>query len=752
MYNNLYRIKEKYAKTRINNQYTVLSSESESIVFNDQETIELLDFIDQNPVSKDQLIAQYPTKKSLSNLLITLHQLEKDGYITQSTSPFSNEQNAFWEELGFDPLKLSTVLSQKSIAIKTIGQASSDKFKSACIETGLQLSSNPYLTIILTTSYTAPELEAINQEAIKNQKTWVLVKLSGITPYVGPIFVPQKDDTACYTCLQHRLSLFNQENKLYQKLTLSQNQLHKPLINHPLTEQLSTTSAIMEIIKWLYDENSNTLENNLISIDIKNGQRTINSIVKRPQCSSCGDDSILLQHPKPIDIQQEPNTNLKLDGGYRTISPAITLSQYEHLISPITGIVRHLKSYYPVKDAPIYNFTSGRNLALQSTSLFWLNHHLRSGNGGKGKTAIQAKVGALCEGIERYCMVFPGKTHTIKSSFQKLKNAIHPNTCLLFSKQQYENRFNINSQCTKFHTLIPLYLSEDKEIDWTPVYNLTDQSFKYLPANYCYAQYPSEDEKNLYAYPDSNGCASGNTIEEAILQGFLELVERDAAAIWWYNCIERPSVNLHNTSNSYLDTIVTYYKEINRSLTVLDITTDFNIPVFVAISHCPDANSKDKIIYAFGAHLDSKIALERAVIELNQLLPIVHHNKGKYLTKDQNFIDWLDTATMDKHPYLSPNTETPKNILSDYPKLCESTIYDSIQYGISQAQKLGLEMLIVNLTQPDIKMPVVKVIIPGLRHFWRRTAPGRLYDVPVQLGWISKKNTENNLNQHSIFI
>src|SRR5690606_30411941 len=30
-----------------------------------------------------------------------------------------------------------------------------------------------------------------------------------------------------------------------------------------------------------------------------------------------------------------------------------------------------------------------------------------------------------------------------------------------------------------------------------------------------------------------------------------------------------------------------------------------------------------------------------------------------------------------------------------------------------------------------IGMPAVKVIVPGLRHFWARFAPGRLYDVPV---------------------
>ena len=44
---------------------------------------------------------------------------------------------------------------------------------------------------------------------------------------------------------------------------------------------------------------------------------------------------------------------------------------------------------------------------------------------------------------------------------------------------------------------------------------------------------------SAYCRADTNGHASGNTLEEAILQGFLELVERDALAIWWYNQTNR---------------------------------------------------------------------------------------------------------------------------------------------------------------------------------------------------------------------
>jgi ribosomal protein S12 methylthiotransferase accessory factor len=63
----------------------------------------------------------------------------------------------------------------------------------------------------------------------------------------------------------------------------------------------------------------------------------------------------------------------------------------------------------------------------------------------------------------------------------------------------------------------------------------------------------------------------------------------------------------------------------------------------------------------------------------------------------------------------------------------------------------GLETLVLDQTRPDIGLSVVKVIVPGLRHFWCRFAPGRLYDVPVQMGWLSTPLKEEQLNPIPMF-
>ena len=75
-----------------------------------------------------------------------------------------------------------------------------------------------------------------------------------------------------------------------------------------------------------------------------------------------------------------------------------------------------------------------------------------------------------------------------------------------------------------------------------------------------------------------------------------------------------------------------------------------------------------------------------------------------------------------------------------------------ILVGQSRVEELGLEMLVLDQTRPEIGMPVVKVIVPGLRHFWPRCAPGRLYDVPVKLGWLPQPLTEEQLNPVPMFL
>ena len=169
-------------------------------------------------------------------------------------------------------------------------------------------------------------------------------------------------------------------------------------------------------------------------------------------------------------------------------------------------------------------------------------------------------------------------------------------------------------------------LDPGAEIDWTPVWSLTRQEPRYLPTAFCYFNAPQPDGEP-FCIGDSNGNAAGNTLEEAVLQGFLELVERDAVALWWYNRVKRPEVDLDSFADPYLDRVRAYLRDRGRDLWVIDLTSDLKIPVFAALSRETDGR-EERIVPGFGAHLDPHVALMRAVTEMNQMLSNLPEKTG----------------------------------------------------------------------------------------------------------------------------
>jgi len=61
-------------------------------------------------------------------------------------------------------------------------------------------------------------------------------------------------------------------------------------------------------------------------------------------------------------------------------------------------------------------------------------------------------------------------------------------------------------------------------------------------------------------------------------------------------------------------------------------------------------------------------------------------------------------------------------------------------------------MLVLDQTRPDIGFPVVKVVVPGLRHFRPRFGPGRLFDASVTMRWLDRARKEDELNPVPFFL
>ena len=279
------------------------------------------------------------------------------------------------------------------------------------------------------------------------------------------------------------------------------------------------------------------------------------------------------------------------------------------------------------------------------------------------------------------------------------------------------------------------------------MWSLTQERHRHLPTSMLYSMAP-EQRGPTELIADSNGCAAGNTLEEAILQGFYELAERDAFAIWWYNRLQLPAVDLSSFGDDYLASAADYYGRYERDLWMLDVTSDIGIPAFVALSRRPHGETED-IIYGAGAHADPGIAALRAVCELNQCLtwlPRPGSRDGRPMIDDPLALWWWKTARLSDCSWLSPAENAPLTQGSQFPVIESEDMREDVEHCRSLVEARGMEFLVLDQTRPDIGMPVVRVIVPGMRHFWERLAPGRLYDVPVSMGRRASPMSEADIN------
>ncbi|HAA27983.1 MAG TPA: adenylate cyclase, partial [Cyanobacteria bacterium UBA8553] len=562
----------------------------------------------------DEIVEKLQGQASATEISYALTLLERKGYITQADDTLQSKAAAFWNLLDIDTQVATHRLEQTGVSVTAFGNVLTEPFISTLESLAIHVSDEGEFKLALTDDYLQVGLDNFNQNALLSSQPWLLIKPVGAVIWIGPIFQPGK--TGCWECLAQRLRINRQlESSIQQHQGISTPfPISRSVL--PSTLQTGLNLAATETAKWITGSQKQQLESTIITFDLVNLNLQRHVMVRRPQCPRCGDSKYLSQQkPQPLLLTSQKKL-FTADGGHRTCSPQQTLRRYEHLISPITGVVKTLSSSLQGSDGLIHAYQAEHAFPEESNDPETWHQTLRHKSAGKGKTDVQARVSCLGEAIERYSGIYSGDEIRVRGKYSQMgESAIHPYALSHYSESQYRSRYEWNQH----HQLIqwvPDPFDEEREIDWTPVWSLTHQVFKYLPTAYCYYGYALPEDHG-FCWPDSNGNAAGNTKEEAILQGFMELVERDAVALWWYNRVQRPGVQLESFDEPYLEAIANYYQTLSREFWVLDITSDLNIPTFAAISRRTHKQPED-IFFGFGAHFDPKVALLRAVTEMNQ--------------------------------------------------------------------------------------------------------------------------------------
>ena len=663
-----------------------------------------------------------------------LKRLIERRYVVPASPASAGAAAAYWASLGLPPETAERNLQNVRVRIQAIDVQGATELEAALRRLSVRIvKRSADLTVTLVSDYLERALSELNRQHLADRTTWILAQPSGIFPLVGPVFSP--GESACWTCLADRMKR-NREVKTLLERGQARCVAVSPLARHSLG-QSGIELAAVEIAKAIAADFRTPLRDHIVSLDLLGATTVKHHVARRPQCPSCGRRKLRDPRREPMPIELDAGGKLLMtSGGYRTVSPGATVARFRKHVSPLTGVVSRLERIEA--DLPLNtNYYATHNFSAPARTVDELRAGLSSaGSFGKGSTAEQGEASALMEAIERYSGIFQGDEIRATRRFTDFPagDAVAPNDILQFSEAQLQGEGSADPHGAPS---VPTLFDRSAKIEWSPVWSLRDRRFKHVPTSLAYFFYRGPGEINA----DSNGCAAGNTLAEAIVQGFLELVERDAYAIWWYNRLQRPQVDLDQLDDSYVRDLRARLADTGRRLWVLDVTSDLGIPSFVSVLHWMQ-NSQENIEFGSGAHFDSRVALLRALTELNQFLSIGLMGGG---SGEKSSLDGSTPLRLQDHPFLMPSDQ-PAVQPGFGSKVGGLDAREQATACVRLAEQAGLDFLVLDQTRTDIEAPVVRVIVPGLRHFYRRFAPGRLYDVPVKLGWLDRPLPEDELN------
>jgi ribosomal protein S12 methylthiotransferase accessory factor YcaO len=298
-------------------------------------------------------------------------------------------------------------------------------------------------------------------------------------------------------------------------------------------------------------------------------------------------------------------------------------------------------------------------------------------------------------------------------------------------------------------------------VDFMPGFDLLTNEDVLVPAEIALYRYcPKKPAISAFSQFHTNGLASGNVLEEAICHALCEVIERDAVSIADlcvscipYNILEKIMDSLGNKQNGgsavpqisieekFVDDpsifsdvdiseILEEFEPIKRlvkrftkagiPLLIKNITQkDIGIPTFVASSIEWISQDYGYFAKGYGTHPDARIALIRAITEVSQTRAANIQGARDDLKK----IRYKENDEIYKRKWQFMHASSVinnKNIIgfSEINTHPSEDILEDINLILSGLKKAGLKrVIIVDLTNPNIGIPVVRAIVPGLETF-----------------------------------
>jgi YcaO-like protein with predicted kinase domain len=260
---------------------------------------------------------------------------------------------------------------------------------------------------------------------------------------------------------------------------------------------------------------------------------------------------------------------------------------------------------------------------------------------------------------------------------------------------------------------------ETAEIHWIEGYDLLQRESCWVPAEIVHTDYtvrPGPDSGCFLRC--SNGLASGNHLVEALSSAICEVVERDAAAIWSGRSIRKRAlchIDPESIDDADCRALLARYEQAGIAIRVWNVTTDVGIAAFVCDirEQSEDPRLGLRRFRGAGCHPNRAIALSRALTEAAQ-------TRLTYIAGARD-----DLSPADYEPAL--NAEIGEALLDvlqqsgaagsyrDAPSFDSDDLVSDVRWELDRLRSVGVERVVaIDLTQPELEIPVVRVVIPGL--------------------------------------
>lgn len=318
--------------------------------------------------------------------------------------------------------------------------------------------------------------------------------------------------------------------------------------------------------------------------------------------------------------------------------------------------------------------------------------------GGKGISKDHAKASAMMEGFERYSAERQSSDETIiatLSEISEIGKCINPKSLNLPKEFEKKDIGNLN-------------------LEWSIAYDLISGNECYIPTNAIFHPYNVNDNASKLFKSNTNGLASGNILEEAILHGMLEVIERDAWSIFELTHKNYAQIDINSIESELIRDMIDKFESEGIKIKLMDFTADIKIPTIAASADDTVTKDAGLLTLGMGTHLDPEVAILRALTEVAQSRA-TQINGAREDTVRADFVREAGYERMKRINKYYFRDEENKISLSEIENKSTTSITKDIEIVKNELISNDIEkILYVDLTRPELDVSVVRVIIPEM--------------------------------------